>query len=114
MGIAEEYVRMEGWARVVEAAGLGCDGRPGTVYELATLIMNDSEVERLQQAAFNPAKEQERMDAKLDAIFHDKPLSAEPFESDLVGVLLSMPPEQREAMQARVVALYQQKKVVDL
>lgn len=109
MGIAEEYERMEGWARVVEAAGIGCDGRPGKVFELATLILNDPEVERLRLAAYDPIKAQARMDKKLSAILNDTPIPDEPFESDLVDVLLSMTPQQRDRLQASVIAKYQAK-----
>jgi len=107
MGIAEEYERMEGWTHVVQAAGFECDGRPGTVYELATLIMNDTEVKRLRFALYDPIKAQARMDKKLAAILNDTPIPDEPFESDLVDALLSMSPQQREALQKSVIAKYQ-------
>jgi len=107
MGIAEEYERMDRWARVVEAAGIGCDGRPCKVFELATLILNDSEVVRLQLEAYDPIKAQARMDKRLEAILNDRP--NEPFESDLVDVLLSMTPQQRDRLQASVIAKYQAK-----
>ena len=113
MGIAEQYAQMEGWNKVLVAAGFLCDGRPAKVYELTTLILNDSEVVRLQRAAYCPEKSQALMNKKLLAIWNDLPIPEESLESDLVPVLLSMTPQQREELQARVVAQYQ-KKAMDL
>lgn len=114
MAIAEEYERMTGWNKVLVAAGFVCDGHPAKVFELASLLLNDKEVVALQRAAHCPIKSQERMNRKLLAIWNDTAIPEESLESDLIPVLLSMTPQQRESLQARVVAQYQSKKSVAL
>jgi hypothetical protein len=107
MGIAEQYEQMEGWNRILVAAGFVCDGRPAKVYELATLILQDNEVNKLvtDYTASKPLPQD---------VFSDNPAPREPFETNLIAVLEAMTLEQREALQARVVMLWQQKKAMDL
>jgi len=95
---------MEGWARVVEAAGIAATTPAGV--RVATLILNDSEVERLRSKRMTPSRHKHEW-IKAGAILNDRP--NEPLKV-IGGRVLSMTPQQRDRLQASVIAKYQAKR----
>jgi hypothetical protein len=107
MGIAEQYEAQVHWQQLLFAVGFETDGRPAKVYELATLVMADKELERLVLAhkATKPLP--------LSAL-SDNPPEREPLCTDYFDVLACMAPYLKELLRQRVVTLYQQKQQTEV